>query len=180
MSVDKVIQSGEVHRYHFCLQKSLKDEIALIGCKYGLDLQDTIVLMLKTVYPAIVKYHFTGQEAKGKPERINWDAKTHIKLDLNFFKRIRLLRTQMNVFSVAIIVRRMLMLFLKYYRRGGIKLVKGVMRRFERVHFRSNKKVRIYDKRKLQTQLSAISSKIARYIVSFNHDFQLITIKTIQ
>lgn len=101
MSVDKVMPAGEVHRFHFVLVSSLKDEIKRIGRELGLSMHDTIVFMLETMYPVLVKYHFMGEEADGKSEKVNWDTKVHVNLDRNFFKRIRLLHTQMNVHYVA-------------------------------------------------------------------------------
>lgn len=174
MNVDKLVPVGEVHRFQFVLTWRMKNEIKDIGRELGLCMHDTIVFMLEMMYPAMEKYHFMGKEADGKQEKIHWDTKTHIKIDLNLFKRIRLLHTHMNIYSIAIIVRKMIMLFIKHFRKGGLKRLRSLLMRFERIYFRKSS---IYDKRNLQAQLSTIASTATRYIFYFNKNFQLIQTK---
>lgn len=180
MNVDKVVPAGEVHRFHFVMQGQMKNEIKKIGKELGLSMHDTIVFMLETMYPILVKWHLMGNEANNKIQKVHWDTKVHVNLDLNFFKRIRLLHTQSNVFSIAIIVRKMLMLFIKHFRHSGLERLRGMIKRFERIHFKKYKKNKKFDKRKIQTQLSRLSSTSARYIVSFNRHYQLLTTQLLQ
>lgn len=177
MVVDRIVSAGEVHRYHFTLTKGMKDEIKAIGRIIGKNMHDTIVFGLQEISPVMIKWHLMNEEADGKVEKVNWDTKAHVKLDFNLFKRIKLLQAQMTVYSIAIIVRRMLALFIKYFRRGGLEGVRLLVARFCRFHFRKYKKSKIFDKRKIQTQLSRFTSNTVKYIISLNCNYQLLTTK---
>lgn len=175
MIMDYIYKTGDVHRFHFVLGMELKKEIIRIARELDMTTQDTVVYMLETVYPVMAKWHLTGEETDGKPAKVNWNAKMQIKLDVIFFRRLKMLHSQMNVFSLAIVVRRMLELFVKYFRKGGMKLVCGLFFRFERLFHNKCKKTNFFDKRKIQTQLSRLSCNTIEYILSFNYKLQHIT-----
>lgn len=180
MAIKRIVSTGEVHRFQFVLTTAMKDEIKDIGRDLDKTMHDTIVFALEIIYPVMEKWNLMNAEADGKVEKVNWDTKAHVKLDVNFFRRIKLLHSQMNVYSLAIIVRKMLMLFIKYFRRGGLERLKEVIERFEGIYFKKYRKTMIFDKRKIQTQLSRISSTITKYIVTYNSRNQLLTTKILQ
>jgi hypothetical protein len=164
------------HDFHLVLKSEMKNKILNFSRIKNISLSATVILILKRTKPILQKYHYLNQESKknGKYSIINADSDIHVYLEEEDYKMMKHIYANMNVYSMAILLRKIIDLFFKGINKFGIKLF---FKKLDFVKIKYNerfKKLKKWDKYCNKKQLSHLLSKNLLYKLTFSTDYTLL------
>ena len=99
--------------FNFMIGGELNKKIETYSNKKGIDYNDVIIIIFNLMIPLLKKEHFTGVERKNKYERITAVKRVHLYLEEEIYREIKLIHSNLDFFSMAIVVRFLIEEFFK-------------------------------------------------------------------
>ena len=115
------------HLFHFIMDSGMIDELLQLDLLQETgDFSDLIVEILQRLYPVIENRHFSGNELSSRYMPVNADrklARSSVLVDLpeRLYRRLKLMHQDLNVYSIAQLVRGFLRLYLNFVKWHGEK-----------------------------------------------------------
>ncbi len=120
-NISKILENYTVeHELHFVVNSAMKKRLENIARKFNISISGLIVYILQIYSNRVKKIYCFGPEDGNKYERINWDSRIHLYLSKQDYRFLKKLHADLNFFSMGVLLRRIILLFLKEYEKLGI------------------------------------------------------------
>ncbi len=142
------------HIFHLVMHRSIKNMIIRLSKKLKLSQSATVMYIIKNSLSIMEKYQFTSDEhdSISKYRLAVWKTHLHLYLDEELFRKIRHLCDSMFAFSMAIVIRKLIMLY--FIKKNKYKTEKidylNVLKRYERIFVKKFKLLRNWIKPTIQ------------------------------
>jgi hypothetical protein len=119
--------------FHFKMDVDMRDELlGLDLCKQVGSFSQVIVKVLKLLSPFLEREHLLRKQRMSRYELVNSDRKirrksVHVYLPESRYRQLKAMHHDLNFFSIAQLLRRMLRLFLDLVKLHGNKIIKQLM-----------------------------------------------------
>jgi hypothetical protein len=164
------------HEFHMVLNSKIKDEIEDLSIHLNKSISSTVVFIIKAITPFLEKYHFESPENKedGKYRLIDADEDLYIYLDENDYRMIKHIYSHMYIYSMAIIIRKMITIFLDGIKKQGFENFIGMMNRLALKFRKKFAGLGCWEKReRRKTAQMRHESTIQLYKITFSSDFSI-------
>jgi hypothetical protein len=129
------------HDFHFVLTIQLKEYIINFASMNNMSLSETIVHIINTMKPFINKHYYKDMKCKiGKYDKIGADSDMHVYLEHNEYRYLKQVKTNLNIFSTALIIRWLLEEFFIGLIKYGIEDFLKMVTRYNQIHGLRTKK----------------------------------------
>jgi hypothetical protein len=124
----------KVHDFHFIMDREMKEELVNLDMFYhSKNFSGLVVKILELLLPRIEGEHFFGKERGSRYRLVNEDMDVkregvHIYLPVKLYRRFKLMHQDLNVYSMAQLMRDFLWLFLWLARMYGKNLMRGLQK----------------------------------------------------
>jgi hypothetical protein len=165
------------HEFHFVLNARMMKDIFKISKKLDKSISSTVGHIIKTINPILERYHFIYPENKndGKYRLINGKKHIHVYMDEIDYRRIKQVFAHMYIYSMAIIIRRMIEIFIKETKKNSLNKFAKIMKKYEGIHkIKFGKVQKKWKKYDLFLQMSYDESIKKHYKTLFTNDFTLL------
>jgi hypothetical protein len=165
------------HEFHFILNPIMKDEINKISKMLDKSISSTVNHILRIINPMLERYHYIYPENKndGKYRLINGKKHIHVYMDENDYRRIKHVFAHMYIYSMAIIIRKMIQVFITGVKKHGLNKFEKIMKKYTGIHNakfgKIQKKWKKYD---IFIQMSCKKSIKQRYKITFTNNYTLL------
>jgi hypothetical protein len=165
------------HDFHLMVNSKMKREIIKISKKLNKSISSTIVYIIKTLNSMLKRYHFIYPESKkdGKYKFINAKKHIHIYMNETDYRMIKHIYANMYIYSMAIIIRRMIEIYIAKVKEHGFDKFHKIMKRYDKMNKikfgRAQKKWKKYD---LFIQMSHDKSIKQCYKTIFTNNYALL------
>jgi len=156
------------HNFHFKLEiNSIEKLKKIFNIKFE-SLSGKIKYIIKSSYKFIEKSHFTDKEKKSCYKKINNNKNVHVYLKEEDYRRLKQIHQDLNYFSIAQIIRKIINKFIFYFEKYGLDIL--------------IKKINILSK-KISLKLTKIIHKNKQlyhksyYTITYNEKFSPISFK---
>jgi len=137
------------HRYHFVLSLKLKTDLLKISKLFNKNLSKCISFMIKLVNPVLDKFLFLDdKELLAGYSYLNAKEELIINIKEKEFNILRIIQCNKKIFSKAIILRRIIEIFIVKYNKYGLKRLIKILKRYKKINFNKIKLFKIYKKTK--------------------------------
>ena len=102
-----------IREFNFMIGQELHNKIKDYSDRKNITYNNAIIIIFNMMLPLLKKEHFTGVERKNKYERITAVKRVHLYLDIKIHREIRLIHSNLDFFSMAILVRFLIEEFFK-------------------------------------------------------------------
>ena len=99
--------------FNFMIGQELNKKIESYSNKKGIAYNDVIIVIFNIMLPLLKEEHFTGVERRNKYERITAIKRVHLYLEEDIYREIKLIHSNLDFFSMAILVRFLIEEFFK-------------------------------------------------------------------
>jgi len=163
------------HDYHFVVTCEMKTRISDFAVSMDLSLSSTVIFILRKIQPVIDRYHYISPEKRedGEYRFINSGADLHVFMENGLYRKIKLIHSTMNFFSMAIIVRWMIDLFFELIDKYGKKKFYLLIRKFNGINDVRFYEGREWEKAEYSKHMSHIKPIIDLYSLTFSTDYRL-------
>jgi hypothetical protein len=164
-----------LHDYHFKLNEESKKKLKKISEDMGVSLSATIVVLFEKFLPFVEKNHFNSKEKDSKYKIIaNPKEKrfsVHSYIPENLYRKMKHLHHDLNIFSMAQVVRKMIDLFIFGYLKYGLNKFIEVLNKINDIW--KNKK-EFYKNRKIifMRQLFRESINFPSILINYGNNSQ--------
>ena len=115
----------ELHDFHFVMDKGMKEALTRLYIKEEKrSLSGIIVMILSLIGPLIKKEHLWGEQRKSRylavcnnPDEVR--EHVHVYFPKDVYRELKLMHQDLNVFSIAMVVREFLRFFLDLVKEHG-------------------------------------------------------------
>ena len=94
-----------IREFNFVIGQELHDKIKDYSDKKNITYNNVIIIIFNIMIPLLKKEHFTGEERNNKYQRITAVKRIHLYLDEKLHREIKLIHSNLDFFSMAILVR---------------------------------------------------------------------------
>ncbi|HOJ63951.1 MAG TPA: hypothetical protein PLE45_05975, partial [Spirochaetota bacterium] len=108
------------HELHIVVNSEMKKRLASIAKKFDISLSGLVAYILQIYTNRVKKIYCFGPEDGNKYERIDGDSRIHLYLSKQDYRFLKKIHADLNFFSMGVLLRRIILLFLKEYNRIGI------------------------------------------------------------
>jgi len=108
------------HELHIVVNSEMKKRLASIAKKFDISLSGLVAYILQIYTNRVKKIYCFGPEDGNKYERIDGDSRIHVYLSKQDYRFLKKIHADLNFFSMGVLLRRIILLFLKEYNRIGI------------------------------------------------------------
>ncbi len=116
-----------IHNFHFKIEISSIERLKKINNIKLKSLSGIIKYIIKLSYKFIEKSHYFDNEENSCYKKINTNKNIHIYLQEEDYRRLKQIHQDLNYFSIAQILRKIINKFLYYYEKYGLeKLLKKI------------------------------------------------------
>ncbi len=120
-NICKILENYTVeHELHIVVNSAMKKRLATIAKKFNVSLSGLIVYILQLYTNRVKKIYCFGPEDGNKYERIDGDARIHVYLSKQDYRFLKKIHADLNFFSMGVLLRRIILLFLEEYDKLGI------------------------------------------------------------
>ena len=102
-----------IREFNFVIGQELHDKIKDYSEKRNISYNNAVIIIFNIMIPLLKKEHFTGVERKNKYQRITAVKRVHLYLDIKIHREIKLIHSNLDFFSMAILVRFLIEEFFK-------------------------------------------------------------------
>ncbi|MBN1699102.1 MAG: hypothetical protein JW881_16400 [Spirochaetales bacterium] len=128
---------SDSHEFHFIITDIMKEKLQalkLFGSRRSLS--GVIVWILSCIDPLMIKEHKWGKQRMSRYQAVSNDPDenrehVHVYFSENMYRKIKLLHSDLNCYSIAQLVRGLLELFLAMVERYGNKVIDEFEKRFK-------------------------------------------------
>jgi hypothetical protein len=170
-----------VNEFHFVLKKELKEKIKAISKNSKMNISKTIIFIIKIMKPLLERYFYQElKDKRGEYQRFNATDHLHINFDERSYKILKHITDNLNIFSMAITLRKILEIFIKLVDKIGIDKVVEKLKRIRRIHLRKMGKINKIIKNMENRQLSMFRKDHMQnftYKLVFNRYYDIICIE---
>jgi hypothetical protein len=170
-----------LHDFHFVLKSRMKDKIFILSKKLDLSLSAAVVFMLKTMEPMLDYYHFIREENKdeGRYQQFDAEEDMHVYMEKSDYRKLKLVFAHMYIHSMAIIIRKMIDLFIEGVKKYGFNEFIEIMEEYKEGQDGAFAYAGSWDKR-VKKELSHLK-EIPRFCrLTFSDDLTLISIELLK
>ena len=108
------------HELHVVVNSSIKKRLENVARKFNISISGLVVYILQLYTNRVKEIYCFGPEDGNKYERIDGDARFHIYLSKQDFRFLKKMHADLNFFSMGVLLRRIILLFLEEYEKLGI------------------------------------------------------------
>ena len=115
----------QTHDFHFILAISVREELEKVLLTYGKGSRSMKIMeIFKLMYPQLEEMHFSGKEQKSRYQLVDDDRHAgrcgvHLYLKPEVYRRLKLIHQDLNLYSIAQLVRGILKVFLDFVKQYG-------------------------------------------------------------
>jgi hypothetical protein len=172
------------HEFHFVLNKKMKKEIIVLSKKLKKSMSSTIVYIINNLNPILERYHYVYPENKedGRYRLINGKKHIHIYMDEVDYRRIKQVFANMYIYSMAIIIRRMIRIYIDEINRYGIKRFEKIMLKYGKINDVKFKREgrKKWEKYEIVQQMSYNKVRNKLYKTTFTANYTLLGFEILQ
>jgi hypothetical protein len=170
-----------LHDFHLVLKSEMKDKIFILSKKLEYSLSAAVVFILKTMEPMLDYYHLIREENKdeGRYQQFYADEDMHVYMEETDYRKLKLVFAHMYIHSMAIIVRRLIALFIEGVKKYGFKEFIEMMEEYNERQDGAFSYHGSWDKR-VKKELSHLKHIPRLYRLTFSDDLTLISIELLK
>jgi hypothetical protein len=176
-TIKKIKEEHMKHEYHFILSKRMKADIIKLSKKMDKSISSTIAHIITILNPMLERYHYIYPENKrdGEYRLVNGKKHIHAYIDEIQYRKTKQVFAHMYIYSMAIIVRRMIEIFIREADKHGLKKFEKIMKKYERIHkAKFGSEQRKWKKYDAYLQMSYDESSKELYKTTFTNNFTLL------
>ena len=164
------------HELHIVVNSEMKKRLASIAKKFDISLSGLVAYILQIYTNRVKKIYCFGPEDGNKYERIDGDSRIHVYLSKQDYRFLKKIHADLNFFSMGVLLRRIILLFLKEYNRIGIT---GVEMKFSVITLRLFLRLTKMKKWNKSRELSHFSGNtVPFYKAIYNDCYQVVGFET--
>jgi len=110
-----------IHNFHFKLEINTIEKLKRINNAKLKSMSGIIKFIIKSSYKFIEKSHFFDKEENSYYKKINGNKNVHVYLNEEDYRRLKQIHQDLNYFSIAQILRKIINKFLFYYEKYGLE-----------------------------------------------------------
>jgi hypothetical protein len=134
----------QIHKYHFLITENLKNELNMIEELFHFSFSGKINFIIKKSDDIFKFTSFLKIDEESKVEHLNENKDIQLYIKKSLFKKIKKYHGRLNSYSIAVIVRLIIRIFLKmievYGFKGALKKLKKETRKLKKIYKSNNKK----------------------------------------
>ncbi|HOJ63001.1 MAG TPA: hypothetical protein PLE45_01155 [Spirochaetota bacterium] len=177
MDINKILENYNAeHEFHFVVKSEMKKRLVKLAEKLNLSLSKLVVYILQLFCNRIKKRYCFGVEDGNTYERIDATDKIRVYLSKEDYRFLKKIHADLNFFSMAVLLRRIVALFLEEYEKMGLL---GVEKKCSLVTLRLWLKITKIKRWKKNKELSHFEGNtMPFYKAIYNNCYQVIGFET--
>lgn len=159
------------HKYNFVINDELNKKIKDYCLHNNISKNKLINYIIDLLMPVLDYYYFVCNESKKyKYKKISATNKIRIIINNNIYNKIKHIHNNMNTFSMATLIREMIMIFFREIKKNQISYLIKKVKRYKR---RYTEKILILKKWKKNKFSTHMSNKLY-YYVGYTIDYKVL------
>ena len=167
----------KLHDFHLVLTTEMKNNIIKLSKKFNKSMSGMVIHILKLTDYLMKKIHYFDNEDFNTYIFIKADTDLHVYMNEKDYRMIKLLKYNLNFFSMAIIVRKMIELFFYYSTKFGYERLLKILNKFRGIWWCKMRRDKEWGKYEIYKQLSHQKDKIPILRLSFNNSYQVLDVE---